>query len=114
MAHRQRLLRDAGFDPSQDGHSQLLASLDEHIQPQIRDASATAEAAIERCRHENQSNATVLQRVKNKADRIKSIIAGEPEQSLYGAQGKATEPRTGRALGSVTRVLAPLRHLSIC
>lgn len=100
IEQRQALLSGAGFAPGEGGHAALLESLDPQTRDQIEQAAITAEAAILRCQNENQGNAAVLQRIKKKADSIKSIIAGSEGQVLYGAKGKTTTPKVGRALGS--------------
>lgn len=100
VSQRQLLLSQAGVSQDADGHHQLLAQLDPTWREQIETAASNAEAAIETCQQANRSNAAVLQRIKHKADTIKSIIAGSNGQTLYGAKGKTTSPRMGRALGN--------------
>ena len=100
IAQRQTLLTDAGFSPDAEGHKALLGTLPDSWRARIAPAADAAERAIEQCQHENQSNAAVLQRIKKKADSIKSIIAGGDGQMLYGSKGKTQAPRVGRALGS--------------
>ncbi|QGG80205.1 hypothetical protein GH975_06295 [Litorivicinus lipolyticus] len=96
---RRELLTDAGLTPDADGHRQLLGSLTAELAEQLERGAADAEAAIERCQNLNQGNAQVLQRLKQKADAIKTVISGGEGQRLYGAKGKTSASGGGRALG---------------
>ncbi|QGG80190.1 flagellar biosynthesis anti-sigma factor FlgM [Litorivicinus lipolyticus] len=79
--------------------SAMLGSLAPVLAEQIDQAAADAEAAIERCQNLNQGNAQVLQRLKQKADAIKTVISGGEGQRLYGDKGKTSASGGGRALG---------------
>ena len=100
IAQRQSLLSQAGLTPDADGHRALCETLKAPWLERISSAAQLAQDAIEQCQRHNQSNAAVLQRIKKKADAIKSIIAGGDGQMLYGSKGKTQSVRVGRALGS--------------
>ncbi len=99
IEQRRQLLTDAGFSADAAGHRALLAALPAPLAAQIDTAAQQAEAGIEACQTLNQGNAQVLQRLKQKADAIKTVISGGEGQRLYGAKGKTSASGGGRALG---------------